>query len=89
MVITISIALEAPAGTILELLRNLPEVPVLRHPSKRWSTIASIDFEAVKCGPCTKSDTSKSLPEANPLGDSLVLINNFTLLETKRGIGVH
>ena len=62
VVVTISGTLEVPARTILELLRDLPEVPVFRHPRKRWCTISSIDFETVECRPCSKCYSSQSLP---------------------------
>lgn len=89
MIVTISDTLEAPTRTILELLRDLPEVPVLCHPLQGRSTIGGIDFEAVECGPCSQGDCSQGFPEADPLGHSLVFINNFTLLEAECGIRVH
>ncbi len=89
VIITITFLFKSPATTILELLRDLPPVPVVGQPRKRGGTIGSIDFESVETGAETKSAESKGLPEAYPFNNSSVLIDSLTLLKAECRIGVH
>ena len=68
---------------------DLPEVPILGHPAERRCTISTIDLEGVECGPSSDNNGGHGLPETDPLGDSLVLIDNFALGKAQCWIGVH
>ena len=50
VVITITVALESPAASILELLRDSPPVPIFSHPVDRGSAISSIHLKDVETG---------------------------------------
>lgn len=89
VVVTVTNALELPATTILELLGNLPPVPVVSNPAERGSAICSIDFKDVEAGAETKGAEGKSLPEAHPLDNTPVFVDGLTKLETERGIRLH
>ena len=89
VIIAESCLFKTPAATVLELGRDLPEVPLLGHPLEGWCTISSIYFEGVEGGPSTNDNSGASLPEANPLSDFLVLIDGLSLLEVQCWIGVH
>ena len=89
VIITITFLFESPAAAILELLWDLPPVPVVSQPRKRGSTIGSINLESVETGAETKSAESKGFPEANPFNNSSILIDSLTLLKAECGIGVH
>lgn len=58
MIIWVSVTVKIPSRTILELLRNLPPIPLFRDPAKRWSTIGSINFKGIESWPSTKSYSS-------------------------------
>ena len=89
MIITISVALELPAATILELLGDAPPGPVLSHPVDGGSTVGSVDFEKIETWSESERAHGEGLPEADPLDDLAVLVDGLTLLEVERGIGVH
>ena len=89
MVITVSVSFHAPAGTILELLRDLPEVPVLRHPRKGRSTVGPIDLNSVEDGVRNKGTCSEGFPEADPLCNFTIFVDDLTLLKVKGWVRVH
>ena len=89
VVITVTDALESPATTILELLGDLPPVPVLAEPWKTRGAIGSVDLEDVEAGSETKGAESQSLPEAHPLDNAPILIDRLTELEVECGIRLH
>lgn len=89
MVITITIALELPATTILELFWDLPPVPVVGQPAEGRCTIGSIDLECVEAGTEAKGAESQRFPESDPLDNSTVFIDGLSLFEVECGIGVH
>ena len=89
VIITVSVALELPATTILELLGNLPPVPILSDPAEGRCAIGSVDLEQVESGAETESAHGHGLPEADPFDDTAVFINDLTLLEVECWIGVH
>lgn len=89
MIVTISMTFKTPTWTVLELLRDLPEVPVLCHPTKRRCTITRIDFKYVKCGPWSESCSGDDFPESDPLSNFLILIDNLSLLEAKSRVRIH
>ena len=89
VIITISHCFEAPATTVLELLRDLPPVPVLSNPREGRCTISGVDLEEVESGSETKSAHGQGLPEADPFDNTAVLIDDLTLSEVECGIRVH
>lgn len=89
VIVTVSDTFKVPAATILELLRDLPPVPVVGHPRQGGCTISCIDLENIESRRDTKDDSCQGLPEASPFNDSAVFINSFTLLEAKVSIRLH
>ena len=89
VVITVTNALEAPTTAILELLGDLPPVPVLAHPAEARSAIGSVDLKDVEAGAETEGAESQSLPEAHPLDNAPVFVDSLAKLEVKRGIRLH
>jgi hypothetical protein len=89
VVITVSVRLEVPSTTVLELLGNLPPVPVLGHPAQRRSSVSSVNFEQVETRGQTEGSESHGLPEANPFNNLVVFVNSFAVLEAESGIGLH
>jgi len=88
-VITVSVFFDAPSGTILELLWNIPPVPVVSNPVRAWCTIASVHLEDIEGRGCTEHNCGHSLPEAGPFDDATVLVDNLTLLEGEICIRLH
>ena len=89
MIITVPVAFELPAATILELLGDVPPVPVFCHPVVGRSTVSGIHLEEVEAGGESERAHGHGFPEADPLDDATVLINGLSLLEVERGIRVH
>jgi hypothetical protein len=88
-VITVSVFFDAPSGTILELLGNIPPVPVVSNPVRAWCTITSVHLEDVEGRGSTEHNCGHSLPEAGPFDDATVLVDNLTLLEGEICIRLH
>lgn len=89
VIVTVSVRFEIPATTILELLGDLPPIPVVGHPACGRCTVSSVNFENVEARGKTKHDSGHGLPEASPFDNSTVLVNDFTLLETQVFIRRH
>ena len=89
VIITVSVALEAPATSILELLWDLPPVPIIRHPVEGGCSIGRVDLKEVEAGSEAKSAHRHGFPEAHPLNYTTVLIDSLSLLEVERGVGAH
>ncbi len=89
VIITVSVALELPATAILELLGDLEPVPVISHPVDGGRAVGCVHLEDVEAGSETESAHSECLPEADPLDDAAVLVDDLTLFEVERGIGAH
>ena len=86
VVITISVRLELPAATVLELFGNTMPVPIFSHPINGRCTIGGIDLKDVETGSETKGAEGQTLPELDPLGDASVLIDDLALREVEGGI---
>jgi len=81
VIVTVSVGRKVPRASILELLGNLPPVPVFAHPGKRGSTVGSVDLEQVKSRGKTKSCDGHCFPEADPFDNFVIFINNLTKLK--------
>lgn len=88
-VITVSIFFNAPSGTILELLGDIPPVPVISNPVRAWCTVASVHLENVEGWGSTEHNCGHNLPEAGPFDDATVLVDDLALLEGEICIGFH
>jgi len=88
-VVTVSVFFNTPARTILELLRDSPPVPVFSHPIDRGRTITTVHLKYVEARGNTEHDCGHGLPEAGPLYNTTVLINDFALLEGECLIRFH
>ena len=89
VIVTVSDTLEAPAATILELSWDIEPVPIVSHPGDGRSTIGLVDLEDVESRRETEQGDEGSLPELDPLADTLVLVDDLTFFEVQSGIGLH
>jgi len=89
VIVAVSVRLQVPASSVLELLGDLPPVPIVSHPAGRRSTISSINFERVKSWHESKSAKSHCLPESSPLDNFVVFVNSFTMFEIQGGVWIH
>ena len=89
VIVTVSVALELPAAAILELLRDRMPVPVFGHPVDRWCAISGVHLKDVEARSKTESAHGECFPEADPLDDTTVFVDDLTLLEVERGIWAH
>jgi len=89
VIITISDALSVPAGTILELTRDIEPVPVVSHPIQRWSTVSLINFEHVESWTHTKNNESGAFPELNPFSNSSIFVDDIAHSHVEGGVRLH
>ena len=89
VIVTVPVALKGPSAAILELLGDLSPVPIVGHPVNGWSTIGSIHLKDVEAGSQSERAHGEGLPEADPLDDATVLVDDFTLFEVQGGIWAH
>jgi len=89
VIVAISVRLQVPASSVLELFGDLPPAPIVRHPGSRRSTIASVHLESVKSWHETESAKSQCLPESSPLDYFVVFVNGFAVFEVQGGVWVH
>lgn len=89
VVITITHILEAPTTSVLELLRNLPPVEVISHPTERGQTVTLVALKDIESRVGTKSADSHHFPESDPFEKSTVFVDSFSLSKVKSGIWVH
>lgn len=89
VVITVTNLFKAPATSVLELLRNLPPIEVVRHPAERRHSVALIALENVEARVSSESSDSHNFPESNPLNEFSVFINGLSLSEVKSRIRIH
>lgn len=73
----------------MELLGDLPPIPVVAHPRQRRCAISCVDFKHVEARRDTKGDRGGRLPKTGPLDHSTVLVDGLTLLEAEICIGLH
>jgi hypothetical protein len=89
VIIGVSGLFKLPATSILPLERDLEPIPVITHPLKGRSSISTVDFISVEGGVTSKRNYYSCFPELDPLGNSIILINDFTLFKAEILIGVN
>lgn len=89
VIITIPVSFKTPTWTILELLWDLPHIPVWGSPFQWWNTISCVDFKGIECRPCSKGNTTYDFPKLDPFTNFLILIDHFSLLEVQCWIRIH
>lgn len=89
MVVTISSLFQWPTATVLELLGDLPPIPVICHPTQWRCTICCIHFKHIESWGHTKCNCCQSLPETSPFHNSTVFINDFALFKVKGCVWLH
>lgn len=88
-VVTISVFFDTPASTVLELLRNLPPVPVFGNPASGGGSVASVHFEDIESRGGSEGDSGHTFPEAGPLDHAPILVNDFSLFKVEICVGLH
>lgn len=73
----------------MELLWYLVPIPVFGHPAQRGGAVGCVDFKDVEPGREAENHSGHCLPEAGPLHDASVVVNDFSLLEGQGGVGFH